>query len=545
MTNENRKNRTNDDPREQELREFFRNQSPPPQIQQAIRGACLCLPERLHKHRLAARGLRVAAASLAMTLVLLGGLCGLNAVNPAFAESLPLLGGIFRKVNVNGSANLRDTQENVQEYAEPLAPQEDVQDYDEPVASLPEEKAEEPVLTLDVPANGEDEQDLHITVEEAYYDGYFLYAGLRLQIEEDYPEQFTGLYDREIPGYDTVIDGEGCYGWNEKGGRGMDAPGFASLDRGWWDRVGEREYICQKACLLPEQHWNKDSLDVSLVYKGCFTYDPYDQEREGDTIINTADFALRFTAQRNDAPRKEIDCGGITMNGVTMVSAIATPAATLFVVDYDCRYDNPAMGPMFADGYGLGFQGSTVEQETSDGRLRQMSVFGGLREEEDRQIVWDLYDKNGSQQTEAVFIMDFNAGTITLGDADDVPEPANYVWYDPESETTHNLFSGDYQGEMFLGSFTVESGEGRWQVFGEAEDSTRHLKLEAYQDGALLGGGEQGSECAKVVNPEGSYSVFNGKFWAEFDPGQPIDVKVYEADTGEVLIEKTITMEKR
>ena len=120
---------------------------------------------------------------------------------------------------------------------------------------------------------------------------------------------------------------------------------------------------------------------------------------------------------------------------------------------------------------------------------------------------------------------------------------ANYAWFDTDEEA-HNLYNGDYTGEMFLGSFTVESGEGRWQVFGPARESRRHVKMEAWQNGELLGEGEANqTESSRIDNPDGSYCVFNGKFWFAVAPGQPTDVKVYDEDTGEPLVEKTVTLE--
>lgn len=534
--------------KEQVIRAHFQQEKPPRQIHEAIVSACMYLPERPKKHALV-RGLRVALASLAMMFALSGGLFGLNAVNPALAEGLPLVGGIFRSINVNGSENLRDTQRDIQKYAQPLTAPEAApvesggpEDASAPEGSAGRETA--PVLALDVAPNGDGEQNVHITLEEAYYDGYFLYAGMRMEVEESYPEAYNRIYDKAVPGYDLLINGQGCYGWNEKGGRGMDVPGFCTLGYDTWSRTGEREYICQRAFLLPEEYWGQDSLDIELAYKGFFTYHPYRPEgEEEDKAVNTSGFSLRFAAQRSDVPIKEIDCGGITQNGVTVQRAISTPAGTLVVVDYENRYENPVIGSRFSDGYSLGGQGMCVPQDLGNGYTRDVGVWGGTRENEGRPIYLTLYDKNGSQQFEAVFKLDFQAGAIEASDASQVPEMANYAWFDTDEEA-HNLYNGDYTGEMFLGSLTVESGEGRWQVFGPAGESRRHVKMEAWQNGELLGEGEANqTESSRIDNPDGSYCVFNGKFWFAVAPGQPTDVKVYDEDTGELLVEKTVTLE--
>lgn len=497
-------------------------------------------PVKKERHR---RGLRRLALSTGAVAAMCAVLVGVNALFPAFAESLPLLGGIFRQVNHYGAMNLHETQENIQAYAQPLAPQLEeppqegasTAEPDSPPAADTADKTA-PVLTLDVAPNAEWEQNIHITVEEAYYDGYFLFAGLRMEVEENYPDTYDRVYDRQIPGYDLVVNGKGCYTWNEKGGRGGDVPGFATLGYDMWSRTGDREYICQRGFLLPEEYWNQDSLDVELVYKGFFTYDGYASEPEEDQI-NTSDFTLQFTARHNDAPVREIDCGGISMNGVAMVKALSTPVATLFIVDYENRYVNPAIGDRFSDGYVLGGLGGAIPQDMGNGLSRSIGVSGGMREDEDREVYVTLFDKNGSQQYEAVFLLDFNAGTIQLADVGDIPEIANYAWWDYTDE------AGD---AWRLESLTVESGEGRWMVSGPT-DGYHPLRVEMYQGGKLLDQSENTrSESSRVTyEDEGiDYWIYNGRFWASLDPSLPVDVKVCDAGTGEAVVETTVTLEK-
>ncbi len=489
------------------------------------------------------RGLRRFALSTGACAALFALLIGTNALFPAFAESLPLVGGIFRQVNVNGSRNLQDTQGNIQSYAQPLAPaaEEEIptapEDESDPLLAETQVLKPEPIVTLDVAPNNEGEQNVHITVEEAYYDGYFLFAGLRMEIEKEYPECYNRIYDIQIPGYDLLINGSGCYTWNEKGGRGGDVPGFAALGYQKWDRTGDREYICQRGFLLPEEYWGQDSLDIELVYKGFFTYDPYRDMEEGDDNFNTSDFSLRFTAQKNDAPIKEIDCTGMSQNGMTVVKALTTPAATLFIADYESRYDHPVIGSILSDGYSLGGQGQCIPQDLGNGYIRDIGVWGGMREEEDRAVYLGLFDKNGSNQREAAFKLDFQAGTIQPCDVSEVPEPANYAWWDDTDEA----------GDIWrLESVTVESGEGRWMITGPI-DGYHSLCVDMYQEGQLLDQSESTrNESSHVIyDDEGiDYWIYNGRFWASLNPNEPVDVKIRDMETGQMLLETTITLEK-
>ena len=87
--------------REQEaIRAYFAQEPVPVEIHNALRQACQQLPPREESPAPAAgkawRRLGGALSTAAAAFVLL---CCLNAVNPAFAESVPLLGEAFRLYN--------------------------------------------------------------------------------------------------------------------------------------------------------------------------------------------------------------------------------------------------------------------------------------------------------------------------------------------------------------------------------------------------------------------------------------------------------------
>lgn len=439
-------------------------------------------------------------------------LIGINALSPALAESLPFLGGIFRQINRNGPNNLQETQESIQSYAQPF--------NSGAASSLP---------ALEVPANNEEEQNLHITAEEVYYDGYLFYAGLRLKLDRELDEPSQILQDDQVPDYDIVIDGEGCYGWNERGGRGQDVPGFAALDRGQWTKAGPREYICQRACLLPEKYWNKERLEVALRYKGISTHSLIP-----DAHLNTSPFTLYLTAERNDAPVKEISCEGIGTNGIEITRAVATPAATFFTLEYNENGQDLITGPKFSDGYALGVQGRCFPQSFENGRRCVTEVFGALEKEETRQVILEVCDKGGSKQAEAIFVIDFQAGTIALGDKDDLAEDLNASYCRSEADALP-------PGESWaLESLSVESGRGFWRVSGP-EDGPFPLRVEIYQQETLMGEGSSGLESP--LSAKGRL-LYDGTLWMKPDIDQPITVKAFRTDTEDLLIEETVILER-
>lgn len=147
--------------KEQAIKEHFQQEKPPRQIHEALMAACFCLPDRPRK-RTHIRVLRVAFASLAIMFTLFGGLLGVNAINPALAESLPFVGDIFRMHN-SGSKRFVGTYVGtygkVEEVSAPAAEEEDA-------------------------------QGLSLTAEEAYSDGEFVHIAFAMQAPQEQLDKF-------------------------------------------------------------------------------------------------------------------------------------------------------------------------------------------------------------------------------------------------------------------------------------------------------------------------------------------------------------------
>ena len=145
--------------REQEaIRAYFAQEPVPVEIHNALRQACQQLPPREESPAPAAgkawRRLGGALSTAAAAFVLL---CCLNAVNPAFAESVPLLGEAFRLYN---------SQNKVA-----------VGSY---VGTYPQ--MEQP----DAAAAAADAQGMELTLHESYSDGVYIHLSFAL---ENIPER--------------------------------------------------------------------------------------------------------------------------------------------------------------------------------------------------------------------------------------------------------------------------------------------------------------------------------------------------------------------
>lgn len=448
-------------------------------------------------------------SALAAAFVLL---LGVNGLNPALAESLPLIGGIFRQINnTQGWLNLDATQSEVQRYAVPVEG-----------------------VEVQVPAGEPTEKPMTMAVKEVYYDGEFLYAGLTMEIDSD-AELYTFLH----PGYDILINGDGMMGYNEQGGRGYDTDGFALMSgSGDWQRGENGTYISQLAMRVPERYHESEQLNITLQFDGIAI------EQEGPvSYANSTPFDLSFTAERNGVQRKRIE-GGLEVNGVKLISAAATPAGTVYTVDFSDRYVHPgnlgstaAHGPQFEDGCALGgMAGRVVPKMLENGMTRETCVFGGLQEKEDRKVVYTVYDKNGSHDYEAVFILDFQNGTAEIGTADDVVEftPSSYVCPKEELEK----FSGRHKLSYVCHRYTGNE----LAIFVDTKDtSPRPVGVEIWQEGELIG-----VETDRTVEADFPWDrqryVFYPRGMEILNDSKPVTIKLYDASNGKKMLEETVTL---
>lgn len=149
---------------EETIRAYFAREQVPEQVHQKLTETFLLLEERpVKKRRPVWKGVAVSFSTVAAAFVLL---CGVNAVNPAFAESLPLVGEAFRLYN--GERKL-----GVGSY---------VGTYDE-------------IELVNAPAEEENAQGMGLTLNEAYSDGEFIHLSFTMgNVPEQVMDDLYYLY---------------------------------------------------------------------------------------------------------------------------------------------------------------------------------------------------------------------------------------------------------------------------------------------------------------------------------------------------------------
>ncbi len=464
-------------------------------------------------------------------------LLGISMVNPALAAELPLIGGIFQRIQSYGPSNLAETQGRIQEYAEPV-----------PSGTAASENA---VTSIEVPAANQDEKPMRVAVREAYFDGVFVYASLDMEIDSD----AELLYDAVVPdGYGVLINGEEQIGWNEKGGRGRDAQGFAMLDRYQWQKDGEGRYITQQAFLVPEKFQGLDSLEITLnhhavsaVYQNVWDQE-YGEYGVKEEVLNTSGYSLRFTVEKNQAKQKRIEGDGMEMGGVKLISAVSSPAGIAITVEIPDSYNNPACGAQLEDGTALGGLSRTeVEQE---GGVRLTQVFGSLQEGETRRVLYSVFDKNNTQEYVAVFYLDFEAGTAVL----DTPEVAEKI----PSSLCYVCGAEKLEGleGCQMSYFNYSCGAESAKMIIAASEDYRELRVEVWQ------GERKAASTVSVESSEGALGFSKNYRYRDtsgdhetglncytlafqsisLDHSQDVTVKAFDNASQELLYQETVSL---
>ena len=514
-------------------------QTVPPVIENKLRQVYAGLPEKVPARkrilpRWAQRSLATAASLATAFTVLLG----VNGANPALAESLPFVGGIFQNINREfvPTQNLTEAQRRVSDMAVPVG--------------------ENQETSVTVPAGGMLEKPLTASLKEVYYDGSFVFAGIEFQIDadDDYVSERMG------PHYDVLLNGESQI---EHGEDGMvtyqndNGSGFVDMSLSdMMTQVERGRYITQRAFRVPDALQGAESLNVSLSFEGL------DSEK---AALNSTPFTLDFTAQKTEANIRSIHCQGAEMGGVRLLSAYTTPAATYIQVEYPESYVNPAAGAAFEDGIGIGYFGSTEEimvpKSTTEGggMIRERQVLAGLKDGEDRKVVWWLLDKNGSGRYEAVFILDFAAGTVELGSAEDV-QAAPVFDYACGAEAVKALAGGEYAIEK------IHLDQDKPMVYLMTGDKKRDLRVEFWQEGAractaysdgyswrddalyweyynLKNGSSMSRDEDRYEGTEHrQHMLFVPELYVSLDPGLPVTVKVFDKDSGDGLLAQEVAL---
>ncbi len=520
----------------------------PAVIENKLRQVYAQLPEELPaRKRTMPRWAQSALATAASFTAAFAVLVGVNGANPAFAESLPFVGGIFQNINNRGyvpTQNMTEAQRRISDMAVQVG--------------------ETEKNSVTIPAGSLLEKPATATLKEVYYDGSFVFAGIEFQIDVNSDR----LCEANGESYDVLLNGESQVSHAENGvvsGLYDNGSGFVDMSDGalcdYWTQVERGRYIMQRAFRVPDALQGAESLEVSLSFAGINDYNRMIYS------VNSTPFTLDFTAQKTEAAIRTADCQGAEMGGVRLLSAYTTPAATYIEVEYPETYVNPAMGATFEDGIKIGYYGENegavhlcdTEADLSDGMRQKRLVLAGLKEDESRKVAWWLFDKNGSGKTEAMFIIDFAAGTVELGSAEDV-QAAPVFDYACGVEAVKSLADGEYAIEK------IHLDQDKPMVYIMTGDKKRDLRVEFWQrdvracttytdtyswkDDALYWeyyNLNTGSSCTRDEDRyEGTehrqHMLFVPELYVALDPSLPVTVKVFDKNSGDELLAQEIAL---
>ena len=469
-------------------------------------------------------GLRRLAISLSAVASVMVLLIGTNTLFPAFAESLPFIGRVFETFNRGAvSDNMRDAQNSLNDYA--MSAGENI---------------------VQVPAGGLGQSPVTVSVDQVYYDGVFVYAGLIMEVNGCSDTVYSNNWGKY---YNVLLNGDSQVQWDEETGGSASADGFAETTANdWWQKVEDGRYISQRGFRVPEKYQNLDYLEVTLCSQGI---------EDGATgltrLVNSTPFQLSFTVKKNEAIVQNIH-GPLEINGITFLSAEASPAGSTFTFEVSGRYNNPLHVIHFDDGRSLGAAGAGKTAELADGGERQTWFMGGLQSDEDRKVVLGLLDKNDTDEYIAVFVLDFQKGAVEAGTPEDIKEPP-YASYVCGAENVESLTDG-----LLVSGF--EYGEEKNCLWLLTSSAYQELTVELWQDGQWVGSATTQNDglhwspephyMEYVPQSDGSWTVERlediplNQYSISFDqiqgldPAVPALVKVIDPATGEVVLEQNL-----
>ena len=266
------------DPREaRALRRELDIAAVPLVIDNKLRQVYAELPEELPKSKTWLRPLQKAVGVFAALAIVCGGLLGLNAANPAFAESIPGLGSLFALMNDH---TMHPMGSHVGTY-------------------------EGSVEELDLAATAPADTDYSLTLDEAFCDGNYVYLTLQL----------TGPEEAEQ--YDHYV----MYLPNEEGTRltvnGQETELFTTGGQAMEDGTEAIALVYQLAAPAEDGQALSARLEVGSLY-GVYPEDSKSGGWQYDTLEVgfTADFTLTADTSQNQSQELSAQDNGVKLYGI-------------------------------------------------------------------------------------------------------------------------------------------------------------------------------------------------------------------------------------
>lgn len=266
------------DPREaRALRRELDIAAVPLVIDNKLRQVYAELPEELPRAKAWKRPLQRAVGVFAALAIVCGGLLGLNAANPAFAESIPGLGSLFALMNDH---TMHPMGSHVGTY---------------------EGSVEELDLTADAPAD----TDYSLILDEAFCDGNYVYLTLQLTGPEE-AEQYESL--------NMMCDGKSDFRLLVDG---TEAELFTTGGQAMEDGTEAIALVYQLAAPVENGQEVSARLEVGSLY-GVYPEDSKSGGWQYDTLEVgfTADFTLTADTSQNQSQELSAEDNGVKLYGI-------------------------------------------------------------------------------------------------------------------------------------------------------------------------------------------------------------------------------------
>lgn len=312
-------------------------------LQRAGQGASAQRRQK-RKHRWPVWGKLLAGAAACLVL-----LTGLNGVNPALAESLPLLGDVFAYINALPKGYLQSDQ--LSGYAQSVQVEADSQ-----------EAAQKSTDSLQQ-QTGTESQPYTLTLSQIYCDELYLRIGLILTAEDDTLAGFDGItLDPPLLWEDTTAEeANTLYGGVTLNGEAVSGdllPYFRKQD--------DRTFVCEMDYNLQNYTGDTRQMQASLTFSHLAGV----KEGSEDKTPLDGTYRIDFTVSADATLTRQGQIEGGEQNGIRLDSLKVTPGETCIQYTVASGEAKTGLYPqvLMEDGTSLEWVKATPEEQAEDGQ---------------------------------------------------------------------------------------------------------------------------------------------------------------------------------
>ena len=316
----------------------------------------------------------VSGAACAMMLV------GLNGINPALAEGLPLLGNVFAYINALPKGYLQSEQ--LSDYAQSVQ----VAENSAP-AGVQQDSLPKTTMQMAAPQ----EAPYTITLSQVYCDELYLRVGLIFTAQDDSLAQFDGVTIDPPLLWEDTSDAEAntLYGGVTLNGESVGGdlvPYFRKQD--------DHTFVCEMDYNLQNYTGDKQDMQASLTFTNLVGVTEGSEEK----VPLDGSYSLNFTVSADGTLTREGQMKGGEQNGIRPVSLTATPGETRLQYAAASLPEevNPYPQILLEDGTALEWVRGTPDENEENGETVWTYTFDAVPEGT-TQLQVRVVDKNSEE----------------------------------------------------------------------------------------------------------------------------------------------------